>query len=305
MALPTMTPGRSLGQAFGTGLGEGIRSLTQTKLAEMAQHKRATALNKLGLGQELSGLVSQFPDELQYKVLENLGFPGMFGQGTPPFGVQPQQRLMGSPKQIEKQQEYINKSLANYFKTNEAAESAGEEVYESVQKALDLVNSGKVASGVFGENYDPRNFTALQNDATQQFVKEINKLIVQNTALGKGLPSKFRLALESAAKPQLQHSTATQKELLSQLVRRAQKAIFEGQAIKELQGKYGYHLPQNFKELVKSRKEELMKAYRVSGAGNQIGQVIDSTNDNAAIGTLARDEKGNQMVKSSRGWIKL
>ena len=297
MALPTLKNPRSFGEIFGTGIGQGINQLTQQKLAEMSQHKRATALQRLGVPSNLSSLVSQYPDELQYKFLDQMGFPGMLGEGTAPLGVPGG----GSSKFREnlalKQQGHINKSLENYFKMNETTEPVSQEIYDITQRALELLNSGKVASGLIGGKYNPRSHTALQNAETQEFLKQINRLVVLQGS--KGIPSRARLLLEQASKPVLEHKTEVQRNILDQLQTFAKRSLAEAGAIKEIQGKYGYNLPQNARELIKHRKEQLFKLNDL-----RVGGQID-LNTPAPEGTVIQDDKGKKYERIQNQWVRI
>jgi len=132
-----------------------------------------------------------------------------------------------------KKQEVIHKQNEPYLKDLGQRVPIAEEASVLLEDIEKLLDTGKVATGFSGA-INAKVGTPFQNQETQQFIADVNKLIVLESQRGKGLPSKFRLLLEQAAKPGIEHKPEVQRNIINRMKKEVDKVKLENEIYQDL-----------------------------------------------------------------------
>ena len=122
---------------------------------------------------------------------------------------------------------------------------------------LDLINTGKVATGISGTAAE--KFPQFSSNETQQFIAKSNELAGLLAASGKGVPTNFKIKLAQISKPIINQSKATQTKLIKDIIKEVEPILLEERASKEIIDEHNGKIPDNFENLVKKRTHKLIK----------------------------------------------
>jgi hypothetical protein len=277
-------------QTLAGSVGRGLEALAGMKLNEVQQRnmqrQQAGALQGLqglNISPEEAQAISVLPPELQKQLLrhkietpQNEEFargvrkltggeeiPGQLGTETsnipPQLNAKQAKDLaeLGFKKQevdIRRQNAIENSNKPYVNRITEAAAPA-HKVKTLIGEIRDLANNPQANIGAI-KSLTPNRF---QNDVTQALVSKLNELVLQKAQLGKGVPSRQRLALEQASKVAEwqkpgainylldSFDAATDYEIMPELIK--------DQIIQENNGMQ----PRNLESLVKKRQHILEK----------------------------------------------
>lgn len=278
------TLGEQLGTGLGSGIQSGIENLIKHRIHSMQlgqqQQRSSTGLQALGFAPEEAASLALLDPKIQQEIVKRkliapqeqayssalqqlLGGAQPQEQQTQAGSSQPSISSLGGlnqqqatkltelglkqrelkDKQAIQEQRTIEKLNAPFKKYLETSVEPARDVNNLVDEALQLLDSGKIQLGAI-KSLTPDRF---QNEETQAFLGKINELVTKKAQLGKGVPSRARLLLEQASKPQLWQKPGAVKYLLNSIKTNVQ-APLELEAITnkliEQTGKEPKHLKQ-------------------------------------------------------------
>lgn len=133
------------------------------------------------------------------------------------------------------------------------AQANAEESIDAADHIINLVKTGKVASG-FGGKWP----LWMQNVETQDFAK-YSDILAQQISGQSGVSGAFKIKFAKGQKPNLEDSTQTQLNSAYQVKEKAQKALRKIAIRDELIAENGNEQPANLASLVNKRIKELDK----------------------------------------------
>lgn len=264
------------GPNFGQSLGQGITSLFE----ELGQRQRQKAqqqgvskgLEALGYKPEEAFQLSMLqPEILQQVVKQKLAEPSqqafaqaILGEQQPLLqGQRPPQLTAQQALQLaqlrETQQANIVKENAPFLKNLEAQVTPAKSLKKDVEEALRLVQmkdaQGKpiVQLGAVKGLIPGR----LQNAETQALVAKFNEIVTKKAQLGRGVPSRMRLLLEQASKPQTWMNPRAVEYLLNEILKSTTSEELSEIAKDQIISEHGNRQPRGLENLTKNRKKIL------------------------------------------------
>ena len=111
------------------------------------------------------------------------------------------------------------------------------------EEAREIVRTGKAKTGVSGF-LTPKYFQSQQG---QRLTSKLNQIVIQKAQLGKGVPSKLRLALEEGSKAAIWQHPKVIESILNDIINdpELQREIARDEARVKLSEKYGSNIPSN------------------------------------------------------------
>ncbi len=265
---------QSLGGTFATGINTVLQGLAQHKINEIQQNKQARQYQQFGFTPEESrSLVGMDPTIQKEIVKQKLQAPqqeafarAIMGESGPAQPGQPVPRLTGDQalklaQFRETQQNNIRAESAPFLKSLETEVAPQKELKEDVKEALRLFNikddkGNRVAQiGALRGAIPSR----LQNDVTQALAAKFNAIVTKKAQLGKGVPSKMRLLLEQASKPDIWMKPKAVEYLLNNLLKSSTDSELKEIAKDQVVSENGNMLPRGLENLVKARVHLLKK----------------------------------------------
>lgn len=259
--------GAEIGKEFGTGLSNSIKNYTQQKMNDMTKQRRALHLQKSGVPHEISNLISQYPDELQWKMLSDLGERGAFDQqqnqsglpeGIRPYGVPGEEvqqqgppnlgQILSQPKTEAKGKIY--ESANNITRAAKAATDNDIRLNEIEH----LLKSGKRTNPiVYGLMKKAGYDFMLQNPTTQRLVKLQNDFISNAKDISGGRLTDNFLKTYLARLPDPSQSDEAMQAIIKDLrifnkMTQRRKSVAD-EIIKKNRGR----IPQNLESQIESR----------------------------------------------------
>lgn len=199
----------------------------------------------------------------------------------------------------DKKQAQINSANKTYNTAFEKRRTNAEREKELVDEALNLLDTGDVASGVWGLLPE-----TLQNDTTQQFDSAVNELATILAERGGGPGSKYRTQLAQQIKASSTKGKKAQKALLERVRGQANKVGLEedirNQLIEENQG----NQPNNFSDLVAKRLKQL-SARDLQPVSPEEKSVLPSVSEYENKDIIEDDETGNKYQLIDKSWYKI
>jgi hypothetical protein len=309
--LPQQQPG--FGASFGTGLGSGIAYLAEQKLNQITKGheiKQAAQFWKgLGLPDQQAMQFASAPKEVQKSLLDRLegvnvggqvGQSQVTGQTAPQpggvtIGANPAERRHKETLQQQRIQ-HIEKMNAPIIKATEEAAVPANQLVKLSNQGLELLKTGKAITGAAGR-ITPE---FLQSDEGQQLVSVLKQIVLIKSQLGKGVPSRLRLALEEGAKAQIWQQPKVIEKLLSENIKdpEVQKAIAGDEALQKilLEGSQ----PENLKSALAKSTHEILKQ-KTKPQTNEFTELPPAAQFD---GKIAKNPATGQRMKSVNGqWV--
>lgn len=341
MAVPIFTlpqqPGLSefLGQALGTGiggLGHGVggflQNLAQLKMQDIAQRQQSTrtasALQELlGLSPEQAQAAAGAPESIlkeftkrkllepsQQAYLQQL--QAMFGNEQTPMspelqksGISEQQATklaeLGMKQKESKatEQRHYEKLYIPEIKRIRSEGKAARKAYETTKRFKDVIDRNKAQLGnVVAGKFIPREWL---NKDTQELISLGNELVLKRAQTGKGVPTKFRLALEELAKPGIWMTPEVAKARINDIQEELLEDIAAEKAVKNVIAKKG--ISKDFETLSdKETEKELTKLKKIQE--KQPNAYSELPPASQFEGKIARNPATGQKMKSVNGqWV--
>jgi hypothetical protein len=252
-------------------LGGGMRNLSQPMDINGAVNQQA--LERLGVTPELVQQYKQMQAQQaqqQSQQPQQAQQPGQapqqplqpniqpkFAEDNSQLWMNPQDRRQAA--QLNQQQRlHTDKQYTKYAEKIEESGRPSRQAAKLVDEALELMDTGKVISGIKGK-YTP---AFLQSEEGQALMSKLNKLVLIQAQLGKGVPSKLRLSLEELSKPAVWQQPKVIRKLLNDIKYdpEVQRDIYLDKAREQVEMQYGDNLPKNFKPIIQERANLLQKA---------------------------------------------
>lgn len=249
--------GGSIGKAVGGGLSNLLGGLAQGKAQTIQRQGSYRSLLQSGVDPQSAMLLSNFSSnpEIQAKLLEGLwqrGAPQQQG-GQQQGGIEQLSALSGQQQQMQqgqapqdrmgqqqaaqqqpkssfynmplrerreeeklalKKQQIATQENAPWVKNLDAAAQPAKSIKDYIGEAKKIISENKDDIQYGWKSLSPGIF---QNAPTQALVSLLNQIVLQKAQLGKGVPTKMRLALEEASKPALWQKPETVDYLLNVL----------------------------------------------------------------------------------------
>ena len=231
--LSSYDPIQSLTQSLTTGLSGGLQALAQHKTNQLKQRNLASALERLGLPQELSNISPQLQQAILPQVTKQALAPKTSGAQT------------GTQKEI-------NKSTARFVDKFKEKASVADQIVKNSQEMLNLLRSGNVATGAGG--LLP---SFLQNEESQRFDALANEVAALKAKQTGGNPTNFKIKLMQLTKPNLLQKPGAQEKLLQKLLSEELETTRENQVLDDLLQEYEGNVPYNIESLIKKRARQL------------------------------------------------
>lgn len=327
------TAGGNIGQAFGTGLGSGLQMLAQNKLNQIQQqqqtHKGAQFWKGLGLSDEVAYQFANAPESVQKSLLDRLEGVNIGGQpqtSQPGQAAQPstgvtiganpaerrhketleQQERLSKEKLEFKKQELIDKQNEPFNKRIDERLPIAEEASSLIDNIVKNLDTGKVATNWSGA-IQAKIGSPSQNKETQEFIADVNKLVILETLSGKGLPSKFRLLLEQAAKASTGQRPEVQRGIINRMKTKVNKYLVEAKVRDDLIEANGGNQPKDLSYKVRKALKSYDEQPKQEAQKLAIGSTIDTSSmdkKSIPVGALGNDENGNLVKWDGNDWVK-
>lgn len=199
----------------------------------------------------------------------------------------------------DRKQAQINSANKTYNTAFEKRRTNAEREKELVDEALNLLESGDVASGLWGLLPE-----TLQNDTTQQFDSAVNELATILAERGGGPGSKYRTQLAQQIKASSTKGKKAQRALLERVRSQANKVGLEedirNQLIEENKG----NQPNNFSDLVSKRLKQL-SARDLQAVSGEEKSALPSVSEYENKDIIEDDETGNRYQLIDKVWYKI
>lgn len=231
----------SLGSALGTGLGRGLEQLADQHMKTMQQRKSASSFTQAGFNPEMSQFLSQFPPELQVKLMDQLWQRGggqagglentLNGLGQPQ--QQQQQRSVADtfsqpPLKEQRANEQLNiarETLAHrksggYISTAQSKAESAQKAIPILKDLLKLNSGGNLNQGIFG-------YVPFKNESSQEFEALLNQLPVEK---GSATEAKLR----QLANPKLAQRPEVREKILRNMLAERERDAEMGDAINQV-----------------------------------------------------------------------
>ena len=155
-------------------------------------------------------------------------------------------------------QSLIDRSNANYNKNQSKGYEIAQQTTEILDNMEELLNTGKVASGIKGRVLPEW----LQTDETQLFDKYSNTL-AGLLAQQYGVPTAMKIKFSQSQKPNISQNAGTQRELIKRLRQEAERPLLMNEIKEQLIAENGYQQPEN----LETRVNQLYGQYKKNPTG--------------------------------------
>lgn len=156
-----------------------------------------------------------------------------------------------------KQQQQIDKSNAPFLKTMNEYVTNAESRKKLAQEALDLVESGKVTSGLTG--LLPESLLTALDEADSDFVKLTGQLANEKAVELRGPVGKAKLEAAARTKAKLSDPKEAQINALKREIESANKAEAFAKAYEEILEENDNNQPPNFEAKIRARAKQIEK----------------------------------------------
>ena len=220
-------------------------------------------LNGQQQAQNAGQLLNPNANELIRNSLAKSQIQGIGGAPELPLQqVQPQQQQLQVPQQESAAQTFKRPPVANNSSQQKGINSNNAPYLKKLDKAVDLadnletiatemqtlLDSGKVSSGLRG-SITPG---VLQNPETQQFEALSNEL-ASILASQSGVATNFKIKLAQSTKPNLSQKPETQRALIGDILKKAEKLKSYGTIRDQLIAENNGEQPSNIQRLINER----------------------------------------------------
>lgn len=241
-------------------LGRGIAQQLQPQIGQQAPQQAPITPQQVA--------IQQAPAVSQQSTVQEPTFRDILAAGGSLRERQQRLKEQESKARIEiKKQKQIDTANEPFLKNLNKAVPVAEEMTEKATEMLNLLNTGKVATGirgVFGSatrglilNSESQRFLALSND--------IASLLASNS----GVATNFKIKFAQERKPNLVQKSETQMALTKDILKQADKVLMRDKITRDLIEKNNSNQPAN----LKSRVDEI---YEKSGPEIKKITVLDN-----------------------------
>jgi hypothetical protein len=272
---PRSNPYQALASSAGRGLSAGLQNILNQKIEAMQRKPIRQELEALNISPEDAAFISRLPPKEQLAALqayqyqsqqpqEQNGIQAMQGGYQPqqqqyqPHAPQQQQQPFrsgivggGSPAQSLARQRSVNSANAPFLKKFGTALDNAESAKSSLLRMKDLVQNGKVASGIKGQVLPQ----FLQNSDTQLFDKESNTLAGILSGQ-QGVPTGYKIKFALTQKPNINQNRQTQIRLIDNLLEEVEKVIVKGDIRDTLISQNNGEQPSNLETLINQQYKQ-------------------------------------------------
>lgn len=320
--------GTAIGTGFSAGIGQGLQALAEQKAQQLKQRTVGTGytelLTQLGLNpqiaQQLGPSLAAIPEKSADTVLQNVDQlmemlqsppgkqpvqnqegafleheggpvepPSGFNKIFTPRGEQRQQELLALKKeaQSEKKRENLYNQFRSQKKEVESYGTPSTKLFDVAQEALAIINEGNPQMGALGQAL-PR---WAQNKDTQRLNQLFSEIVLLKDSALPGRNSKARLQLQELSKAQIWQQPEVAKKALNATINdnKLLRDMAEFQAMNEFQDNFATDIPENWQDLVRARRKDIIKALR---------ETKDFPPAAANDGKLLQAPKSNQWYES-------
>lgn len=314
------------GQSLGTGIGNALQQVAAHKLQQMQNQRSAQGLQALlGLSPEIAQQAIHAPEKVQqeyakrkllepsqqaYLQLLQQQMGGDMGAGgaqqlSPDLqkaGITEQQATklteFGLKKQEQKatEQRHYEKLHQKRIESIESEGKAADRAYNITKRMADVIKSNKAQLGdIVAGKFVPQQWL---NESTQELISLGNDLVLKKAQLGKGVPTKFRLAMEEMAKPGIwmkpQVALSRIKDIQDELL----DDIAEQKALEVVQEQHG--ITKNFKPQLSIEKKKQLEGLKKQTESKQ-NVFAELPEASKFEGKTARNPATGQKMKSVNG----
>ena len=299
-------------------LGGGMQNLNQPMGINEMVNKQA--LEKLGITPELVQQYKQIQNQQAQQqaqaqgqtqpmqVSQQQGQPlqpniqPKFPSDNNQLWMNPQDRRQAA--QLNQQERlHTDKQYTKYAYKIEEAGRPSRQAAQLVDDALELLDTGKVVSGLKGR-LTPKE---LQSEEGQALLSKLSKLVLIQAQLGKGVPSKLRLSLEELAKPAVWQQPKVIRKLLNDIKYdpEVQRDIYLDKAREQVEMQYGDNLPKNFKPIIQERANLLQKADKTFNVDRHSTKVFLELPDATKYSgkRLIDEDLGKTFKSNGKEWV--
>jgi hypothetical protein len=182
--------------------------------------------------------------------------------------------------ETSKRQAQINTANKPYIERLAKGVTLAENIKDKATKMLDLLDTGKVASGLAG--YTPN---VLQTSETQQFdalANELATIIAGNS----GVATNFKIKTAQSYKPNVTQRPETQRALINDLIRKSNEVLLREKIKNDLINKNEGEQPKNLETQINNK----LKTYEALGNPEDAGE-----------GAIIRNKKTKEVFTVSDG----
>lgn len=179
------------------------------------------------------------------------------------------------------------KTAAPYLKDLREKIAPAHDIVRVTDEILDSIEDPNLQLGSIKSFISSR----FQNDATQKFVAKINELVSLKLQMGKGLPTKLRIALEQAAKPQQYQSKQTIGELTTSIKDGIRELTYEEDIKDQIIAESGDMFPNSLEQKIKRR-------YKLT-------KDLPDPTGYAESSIIEDDETGKKFARAGSTWLPL
>lgn len=284
----------------------------QQMMSQLASQQQEQPQQQIGGSGNLSGLQNLPISELLAQLQGKQGQQSMSVMQPTQQQMAPQQQeiqqqpvenkpyrssLIGGGKKPEQQQRAINSNNAPYLKELDKGVVLAEKMNDLANEMDELLSTGKVYTGGWGKIIPG----VAQNTETQRFVALSNEL-AGLLASQSGVATNFKIKLAQSMKPNVEQSRSTQKALVENVRKQADKILERNRLKDELIASNNYEQPAN----LKTRVNELFEKESKTSSKSAKSDTFSSLNEikNAKEGTKVQDEDtGKIYVRKGGKWV--
>lgn len=297
-----------VGQSVGNALSSGLQALASHKMEQIQRDNVSKGLRALGFGSsEAHNLSYLDPKSIEKIVSQKIKQPneeayaqailgGVGGAPSAQVSGQSKPRLTGEQalklaQLRETQQSNIRAENSPYLKSLEAEAAPARTLKEDVKEALRLFDL-KDAKGnrIAQVGALSGSIPAIaQNEVTQALRAKFNEIVTKKAQLGKGVPSRMRLLLEQASKPDVWMKPKAIEYLLNSLIKSSTEPELKEQAKDQIIRENGGYQPRNLENLTKERAKVLK-------AVNEIDPHDYSEDAVISVGGVDWERQGDEWV---------
>lgn len=222
--------------------------------------------------------------------------------------VKPQSKLSlgealgASPKLggvSEKQQLQIEKSNKPFLKLMNDVATSAKTRKESAQKALDLVRSGKVTSGILGNL--PESVLGTFSTADSDYLTIINKLANEKALKLRGPVGKAKIEAAQREKATLNKPTESKQHILIDEIKESNKEIAFEEAYKQVLEENNNVEPANIEQKIRQKAPSIEKKLNDEFEYS----LLPDPSEYKEKEVIEVEESKNRYQKRDGGWVKL
>ncbi len=255
--------------------------------AQMPQGQQGLPHQQILNGQQ------QTPQGAQFQMGTRLPQGGINAQQATKLAELAQSQIAEKSK-AQRHIESINAPILKQIQEEAAPARRVEKITNDLSKLLD---TGKVITGLTGR-LTPKE---LQTEEGQEFLSQLNQLVLEKAQLGKGVPTKLRLTLEQLSKPDVWQKPKTIKNLLDKIKNdpETKLLIAKDVAREQLEQEFGDAQPKNFKSLIEKRAKEIVSNQK--SESNEFKELPPADQED---GVIYDDPSTGKSVQSINGkWV--